>query len=73
MHIGFLMILFPLCDALRDVILPWATPLYMSDLREFLRGDYVETIERHYPNQLFVIKEGWRISCMATFCRTQTH
>ncbi|HQU76865.1 MAG: hypothetical protein H6548_05240 [Chitinophagales bacterium] len=45
-------------DALRDVILPLGYTLYMSDLREFLRGDYVETIERHYLKPALVIKEG---------------
>jgi hypothetical protein len=37
-----------LADALRDEVLELGYRLYMSDVRQFLRDDYVESIERHY-------------------------
>jgi hypothetical protein len=47
-----------LADALRDEVLNLGYRLYMSDERQFLRHDYVETIERHYLKPAAELLEG---------------
>lgn len=47
-----------LADALRDEVLELGYRLYMSDERQFLRDDYVETIERHYLKPAVELQGG---------------
>jgi hypothetical protein len=47
-----------LFDLLKEDLLSLGYKLYMSDVRQFIRKDYVETIQRHYCKPALIVENG---------------